>query len=138
MITVVDDLDASTRARAGEPTDVETTLQRPAEVDDPVLRRFVAGDPSALREIYDANSSLVYSMCARSLGANRAADATQDVFLAAWRSRDRYDPTRGSISGWLVGIARFKVIDILRADGRQPLSVDLTGDGDRAATIDLA
>ena len=70
--------------------------------------------------MYAEHGALVHSFCRRSLDPARAADATQDVFLAAWRSRDRYRPDAGTLAGWLVGIARFKVIDILRADGRQP------------------
>ncbi len=82
--------------------------------------RFAAGDPGALEAMYAEHGSLVFSFCRRSLDPARAADATQDVFLAAWRSRERYRPEAGTLAGWLVGIARFKVIDILRADGRQP------------------
>ena len=82
--------------------------------------RFAAGDPSALEAMYAEHGALVHSFCRRSLDPARAADATQDVFLAAWRSRERYRPEAGTLTGWLVGIARFKVIDILRADGRQP------------------
>ena len=43
---------------------------------------------------------------------------TQDVFLAAWRSSTRYDPARGSLGGWLMGIAHHKATDTLRARGR--------------------
>lgn len=85
-----------------------------------LARRFAAGDPTALEAMYAEHGALVHSFCRRSLDPARAADATQDVFLAAWRSRDRYRPDAGTLAGWLVGIARFKVIDILRADGRQP------------------
>lgn len=82
--------------------------------------RFAAGDPRALEAVYGEHGALVHSFCRRSLDPARAADATQDVFLAAWRSRERYRPEAGTLAGWLLGIARFKVIDILRADGRQP------------------
>ncbi len=53
------------------------------------------------------------------LDSARASDATQEVFVAAWSSRERHRPDAGTLAGWLTGIARFKVIDVLRADGRQ-------------------
>lgn len=82
--------------------------------------RFAAGDGDVLREAYAAHGTLVYSYCRRMLDPARAADATQEVFVAAWRSRERFRPEAGTLAGWLTGIARFKVIDILRVDGRQP------------------
>jgi len=102
--------EADETSLADETTDALSTLSL----------RFAAGDPSALEVIYAEHGALVHSFCRRSLDPARAADATQDVFLAAWRSRERYRPEAGTLAGWLIGIARFKVIDILRADGRQP------------------
>lgn len=96
----------------------------PADAD--MARRFRDGDSGALEEVYRAHGRLVYSFCRRSLGDQRAADATQEVFLAAWRSRGRYRPEAGSLPGWLMGIARFKVIDAIRAHDRQPVAVDVT------------
>mgnify|MGYP000910526213 CR=1 FL=1 len=94
---------------------------------DALAARFRDGDPRALEEVYREHGTLVHSFCRRSLGDTRAADATQEVFLAAWRSRERYRPDAGTLAGWLMGIARFKVIDAHRAEQRQPLTVDLTG-----------
>ena len=45
------------------------------------------------------------------------------MFAAGWFARRQYDPSRGSLGGWLVGIARNKVIDHLRAQGRRPSTV---------------
>ena len=44
------------------------------------------------------------------------------MFFAAWKSRERYDPESGSLAGWLVGITRFKIIDLYRAEQRNPLA----------------
>ena len=48
-----------------------------------------------------------------------AADITQEVFLAAWKARDRFDPSRGPLAAWLVGITKNKIVDAYRKDGRQ-------------------
>jgi RNA polymerase sigma-70 factor (ECF subfamily) len=112
-----------------------TLLERPARYDAPVespgttldetvVDAFSAGDEAALRSLYDATSRLVYSFCRRSLGADLAADVTQEIYIAAWRSRHRYRPEQGSLTGWLMGIARFKTIDALRAAGRRPLTAE--------------
>lgn len=84
---------------------------------------FVAGDDDALRRAYDAHGALVYTLCRRSLGTDAAGDLTQEVFASAWFARSQYDPSRGSLAGWLVGITRNKILDHLRAQGRRPQSV---------------
>jgi RNA polymerase sigma factor (sigma-70 family) len=79
-----------------------------------IERLFVQGDETALRSAYDAHGALIYSFCRRTVGGETAHDVTQEVFLAAWKARDRFDPERGTLAGWLVGIAKNKVLDTLR------------------------
>jgi RNA polymerase sigma factor (sigma-70 family) len=85
---------------------------------------FAAGDERVLREVYDTYGSLVFSICRRSVDEAPAADVTQEVFIAAWRNRERYDPTRGGLAPWLTGITRNKIIDHFRAIGREDRRID--------------
>lgn len=85
--------------------------------------RFVAGDESALKEIFDEHGSLVLNICRRTVGAD-AEDVVQQVFVAAWKGRASFDVDKGSLPGWLTGIAKFKAVDHLRAKGRRPQSAD--------------
>lgn len=85
--------------------------------------RFVAGDEAALKEIFDLHGSLVLNICRRSVGAD-AEDVVQQVFVAAWKGRASFDAEKGSLPGWLTGIAKFKAVDHLRAKGRRPQSAD--------------
>lgn len=84
---------------------------------------FVAG-PDGLRQVWSAYGDLVHTFCSRTLDRDRALDATQEVFIAAWRRRATFDPERGSLAGWLIGIARHKVLGVLRTEGRAPVPVE--------------
>ena len=88
------------------------------EVLDDIEAAFVRGDESALKAAYDAHGSLIYSYSRRSLGEDRAKDVTQEVFVSAWRARERFDPAKGSLGGWLMGITKNRVIDNVRAEKR--------------------
>ncbi len=85
---------------------------------------FAAGDELALKQAYDAYGSFVYSICRRSVDDAAAADITQEVFIAAWRNRHRYDANRGGLGPWLSGITRNKVIDHFRSVSREDRRVD--------------
>lgn len=110
-----------------------------AQLSDDVERAFVAGTDDALRRAYDAYGRLIFSLCRRNLDAELSADVTQEVFVAAWQARTRFDPARGSLAGWLVTIARNKVIDTIRAQARRPQAVrdpQLVEGADPAALVD--
>lgn len=80
---------------------------------------FANGDDRSLRAAFDTHGGLVYSICRRSVDAAAAADITQEVFLAAWRNRARYNPDRGALAPWLASITRNKIIDHYRSAGRE-------------------
>jgi RNA polymerase sigma-70 factor (ECF subfamily) len=57
----------------------------------------------------------VLRVALRRLGdRGRAQDATQDVFLAIWRSAATYRPERGPVSPWLFTLARNAIVDRAR------------------------
>jgi RNA polymerase sigma-70 factor (ECF subfamily) len=85
---------------------------------------WLRGGDEALQLAWQQFGTLIFTYCSRALGdRERAADCTQEAFVGAWRSRDRYDPSKGSLAGWLIGIARYKVIDAQRAIARTPVPV---------------
>jgi RNA polymerase sigma factor (sigma-70 family) len=84
-----------------------------------LIRRFLAGEPAALRELYDRHAGLVHGLALRCLRTHHdAEDVTQQVFVRAWRGRRSYDPGRGPVGAWLTGIARHQIADRLTARTR--------------------
>jgi RNA polymerase sigma-70 factor (ECF subfamily) len=75
---------------------------------------FAHGPLDVLRGAYEAHGRLVFTFCQRSVGPDRAHDVTQEVFITAWRQRERFDPQRGPLPAWLIGIARNKVLEAAR------------------------
>lgn len=73
---------------------------------------FSAGDEQALAQAYRSFAPLIFSVALRSLSDRAAAsDATQEVFIRAWRFRSGYHPDAGSLPAWLLGISRNVVSD---------------------------
>ncbi len=101
-------------------TERESTHRlRPVPVADPLVERFLVGEPAALRELYDRHAPVVHGVALRCLREHHdAEDVTQQVFVRAWRGRATYDPARGPIGGWIMGIARRQIADRLTARTR--------------------
>lgn len=98
-------------------------MTRAADPDDDAAElaaRFRAADQQVLRTVYDRYGGLVLRVAAAVLAdRSDADDVTQAVFVDAWRARHTFDPDRGSLAGWLVGITRRRCIDQLRVRERQ-------------------
>jgi RNA polymerase sigma-70 factor (ECF subfamily) len=86
--------------------------------DIALLDRVAARDQHSLAELYDRHSRLLFGLILRVLRDRaEAEEVLQEVFLAVWTKAASYDPTLGSPVGWLVGLARNRAIDHLRASG---------------------
>ena len=90
-------------------------------VDDPdLIRRMRQGDESALESLYARYGGLVFTLALRIVGyPELAREVLQDTFLRSWDGREAYDPARGRVPWWLMGIARNRAIDLLRSRPHQ-------------------
>src|SRR5213596_3634609 len=83
--------------------------------DGDLIQRAADGDRSAFEELYRRYARPVLGLALRRLGdRGRAEDATQDAFVAIWRSARTYDPARGRGAPWLYAVARNAITDGLR------------------------
>jgi RNA polymerase sigma factor (sigma-70 family) len=111
------------------------TTAGPSTSDRSLDARFAEGDPTALQEAYDRHGGAVFGIALRGLGAHHdAEDVTQQVFVRAWRGRATYDPERGGLGGWLVGITRRQIADRLTARAREHAVADRAGHAESGAT----
>jgi RNA polymerase sigma-70 factor, ECF subfamily len=83
--------------------------------DEEVMQLVQQGDPRAFELLYDRHGGAAFSLAYRMTGNRTAAeDVSQDAFLSIWRSRLRYQPERGSVRTWVLGIVHNRAIDALR------------------------
>lgn len=82
-----------------------------------LVERLLVRDQSALREVIADYGGVVHGMARRVLADRALAEeVAQDAFLALWRRPGAYDPARGSLQSFLLGIVRNKAIDIVRKE----------------------
>jgi RNA polymerase sigma-70 factor (ECF subfamily) len=87
--------------------------------DEELMQLVHSGDPRAFELVYDRHGAAAYSLAFRIAGERAAAeDVTQEAFLSIWRTRTRYDVTRGSVRTWVLGIVHHRAIDGLRSNQR--------------------
>ena len=85
-----------------------------------LVRAVGDGDQRALHSLYEQTYRIVFTLIVR-ITANQetAEEVTLDVFYDVWRKASTYDPTNGSVVGWIMNQARSRAIDRLRFDQRK-------------------
>jgi len=108
----------------------------PAETDEELLLRMQSGDEEAFLALYRRRQAALFRFALHMSGSLPVAeDVTQEVFLALLREDCGYDPERGTLSGYLFGIARKLVLRHLE---RGRTNVPLDTDSDDYAQTELA
>jgi RNA polymerase sigma-70 factor (ECF subfamily) len=96
-----------------EPLNSRATVITQAQRDDEaeLIARIVHRDVTAYATIYDRYVRLIYALAAHTLGRTDAEEIVQETFLRLWHKAAQFDPTQGSVKGWLLTIARNLIID---------------------------
>jgi len=97
---------------ASRPGSTPTGTTSDPLADGQWTERFRAGDDLALREAFDRYGGMVQRVGMLRLGNHHdAEELVQQVFVRAWKGRDGFNPDRGSLGAWLLGIARRLIAD---------------------------
>jgi RNA polymerase sigma-70 factor, ECF subfamily len=95
-------------------------LMAPLTAEDAELvARLKRGDAAAARELYERHGgALLRFGMAMSNCRQTAEDLVHDTFVELLRQPGRFDPSRGSVQGYLFGIARHRLSRIARLSVR--------------------
>jgi RNA polymerase sigma-70 factor (ECF subfamily) len=97
--------------------------------DEQLLRMMQLGDEDAFTMLYRRRQGAIYRFVLEMSGsASLAEDVTQEVFMALIRDNRGYDPSRGSLSAYLLGMARHHALRLIKRD-RTYVSISPTRDG---------
>ena len=85
--------------------------------DEQLLRMMQGGDEDAFTTLYRRRQGGIYRFVLEMSGsAPLAEDVTQEVFMALIRDSRGYDPSRGSLGAYLLGMARHHALRLLKRD----------------------
>lgn len=101
--------------------------------DHELLAQMLAGDGEALAALYRRRQGNVFRFALHMCGSQAIAeDITQEAFVFLINDGHTFDPARGSVNGFLLGVARNLVLRRLRRE-RLYVSIEDDSEVDRAA-----
>jgi RNA polymerase sigma-70 factor, ECF subfamily len=85
--------------------------------DSELLQSMLAGDEEAFAALYRRRQRAIYRFAFQMCGSQAVAeDVTQEVFMVLIREGYTFDPARGSLNAFLMGVARNHVLRRLRRE----------------------
>ena len=82
-----------------------------------LLVAVAGGDQQAFASLYDRVTPQVLGVALRVLRDRALAEeVTQEVMVEVWRKADRFDPERGTASGWITTLAHRRAVDRVRSE----------------------
>jgi RNA polymerase sigma-70 factor (ECF subfamily) len=100
---------------SGPTASARSAFDRDADEDLVLVESIARGDTRALELIYERYSRGVYSLALRLLSdGSSAEEVVQETFLKLWRQPQAYQPNRGRLLSWLLGVAHHRAVDVLR------------------------
>jgi len=93
----------------------------PATSDEVLIGRIANGDRLAMQVLFARHHVRVFRFVLRLVREEATAeDLISEVFLDVWRQAGRFEG-RAQVSTWLLAIARFKALSVLRRKPEQEL-----------------
>ena len=78
------------------------------------------GDEDAFRCLFRLYAPSALALARRVVRhPDLAEEIVQEAFLAVWRDPHRYDPRRGSVRAWLMGLVHHRAVDAVRREEAQ-------------------
>jgi RNA polymerase sigma-70 factor, ECF subfamily len=82
-----------------------------------LLVAVAGGDTDAFAALYDRVTPQVLGVALRVLrDRSLAEEVTQEVLVEVWRKATRFDPDRGTASGWITTLAHRRAVDRVRSE----------------------
>jgi RNA polymerase sigma-70 factor, ECF subfamily len=107
-------------AIAEMPTTERTTTRAAAiaaATSEELLVAVGQGDQEAFQTLYDRVTAQVLGVALRVLRDRALAEeVSQEVLVEVWRKADRFDPDRGTASGWITTLAHRRAVDRVRSE----------------------
>lgn len=102
--------------------------------DRGLVLRIERADEDAFRALFRRYSPSAMALARRVIRQPfLAEEIVQEAFLAVWRNPGGYDPRRGSVKSWLMGMVHHRAVDAVRREASQRRRAE-----DAQATEDVA
>jgi RNA polymerase sigma-70 factor, ECF subfamily len=125
-------------ARGDRRTHPMAGTERGAASDDGLLRLLRDGDEAAFTALYRRWQGPIFRFALRMTGREPLAeDVVQETFLAVVHGMPGYDSARGSLAGWLFGVARNQLLGRLRRERPYLALADEPGPAELSAPDDV-
>src|SRR5580700_1657641 len=92
------------------------------KTDEQLYQLMKKGNAQAFAELYERREPALYRYALHMTGSSSSAEEiAQEVFVQLMAANTRFDETRGSLEGWMYGVAR-NLIRVLRRKGAGTLA----------------
>jgi RNA polymerase sigma-70 factor, ECF subfamily len=116
----------------------ESDVPLAERTSEELLVAVASGDQRAFELLFDRVSPQVLGVALRVLRDRALAEeVAQEVMVEAWRKASRFDPARGTASGWITTLAHRRAVDRVRSEQASRDRDERVSRRDRAREVDV-
>lgn len=93
-------------------------MGQPSLSDETAIEASLS-DPTLFTGVFERRSKEIYRYLVLHVGSEAAEELLSDTFARAFKARRTYEPSRGSVRGWLFGIATNEIRHHRRSELRR-------------------